>query len=74
MDTFDVLAKDEPNTTPSQLAIGSLAASNLQISATNDQQLIDAWLSRSNLSGNTIRSARKEAERFLMWVESRGKM
>jgi integrase/recombinase XerD len=37
------------------------------ISATNDDQLIAAWLSRPHQSATTVRNARKEAERFLLW-------
>lgn len=47
--------------------------SGAMISAENDDQLIVAWLSRSGLSENTIRSAKKETIRFLMWCRSENK-
>lgn len=43
------------------------------ISATTDEQLVDAWLSRSGLADTTIRNARKETGRFMMWCGARGK-
>lgn len=54
-----------PEATPRGLP-GSL------IAATTDEQLVAAWLARSNLSETTIRNCRKEATRFLWWCRSRG--
>jgi site-specific recombinase XerD len=40
--------------------------------ARNDREIIDAWLSRPGLSNATVKNLRKDAGRFLLWVESRG--
>jgi site-specific recombinase XerD len=43
------------------------------VTASSDEQIIDAWLARSGKSKHTVRNAQKEVTRFLMWCQSRGK-
>lgn len=40
--------------------------------ATNDDELVTLWLRRPNLSPRTVRNSRKEAERFIFWIRTRG--
>lgn len=42
------------------------------VAASDDAQLVAAWLSRPGLSPRTVRHAGKEAERFLLWCGTRG--
>ena len=40
------------------------------LGAENDQQAVEAWLSRYNEKPSTLRSYRKEVERFMLWCTS----
>jgi integrase/recombinase XerD len=51
---------------PPALPAGSLTR------AANDDELVALWLRRPNLSPRTVRNSRKEAERFLFWIRTRG--
>lgn len=42
--------------------------------AQNDRDIVSAWLSRSGLSATTVRNLKKDADRFLLWLESRGQV
>jgi integrase/recombinase XerD len=51
---------------PPALSAGSLTR------AASDDELVALWLRRPNLSPRTVRNSRKEAERFLFWIRTRG--
>lgn len=41
--------------------------------ASTDEQIVALWLRRPNLSPRTVRNSRKEAARFLFWIQAYGK-
>jgi site-specific recombinase XerD len=48
-------------------AFGSNRGERTSLSARNDLEAINAWLSRYKTGSHTLRAYRKEAERFLLW-------
>lgn len=48
-------------------AFGSNRGERTSLSARNDLEAINAWLSRYKAGSHTLRAYRKEAERFLLW-------
>lgn len=70
-DNFDLPALNPRHTPSLSSAPPALQAGSLT-RATTDDELVALWLRRPNLSPRTVRNARKEAERFLFWIRSRG--
>ena len=49
-------------------AFGANRSERTSLSARNDLEAINAWLSRYKVGSHTLRAYRKEAERFLLWA------
>ncbi|MFC6522718.1 tyrosine-type recombinase/integrase [Undibacterium arcticum] len=54
------------------LSLGTAPVDGQLISATNDVDAIKEWISRYAHSPNTVAAARKDAERFYLWITERG--
>ncbi|WP_423680214.1 MULTISPECIES: tyrosine-type recombinase/integrase [unclassified Undibacterium] len=70
MDTLPALRSD--STSPALAQSSHPPLPPPLILARNDREIIDAWLSRPGLSNATVKNLRKDAGRFLLWIESRG--